>query len=94
MFLFLKMSVSYDIYFGMDIDAKALTNILADGFTEFYNLLTCSTTSIDEDESLAVMDACTSLRTALPTTLVNHPSGRNFLVVGIYIIMWHVRILR
>ena len=81
-----------DIYFGVDVDTKLSFDISTNGVAEVNNLLTCGATTIDEDEGLLVVNACTAQRTALPTTLVNHPAGRNLLVVGIYIIMWHLRI--
>ena len=87
------MSASYDVYFWVDIDAETLTDVFADGLAKVDNLLTCGTTPIHEDEGLAVMYACTSQRAAFPATLVYHPAGRNLLMVGIYIIMWHVGIL-
>ena len=76
----------------MDVYAKALTDVVANGLAEVDNLLTCGATTIDEDEGLLVVDTCTAQRTAFPATLVNHPAGGNLLVVSIYIIMWHIGI--
>ena len=86
------MSASYDVHFRVDIDAELCFDIVADGVAEVDNLLTCGTTAIDEDEGLLVVNACTAQRAAFPATLVNHPAGRNLLVVSIYIIMWHIGI--
>jgi hypothetical protein len=57
MFLFLRMSASYDIHFWVDVYAKALTDVVANGLAEVDNFLTCGATAIDEDKGLLIVYA-------------------------------------
>ena len=77
----------------MDINAKLLLHILSDGLTEIDNLLTRSTATIHQHQSLLVMHTGTSQTLALPSALIDHPSCRNLLMLPVDGLMRHARIL-
>ncbi len=55
MFPFLRMSVSYDIHFRMDINSELIPHIAADGITEGYDLTPCRSTTVDEYQGLLIV---------------------------------------
>ena len=83
----------YHVDFRIDIDAETLANVMLDGLAEGDNLGACGTAAVDEHQCLLVVNAGTTKGTAFPSTLVNHPAGRNFFVVAINRIMRHPLVL-
>ena len=73
----------------MDVNAELLTDILANRLAQGDDFLSCSASKIHQHQRLLVVHAGTSQRTAFPTALVNHPTGRNLLVLVVDEVMGH-----
>ena len=78
-----------DVYFGVDVDAELLHDVLADLLAEGDYLCAGGSTEIDEDKSLLVVDGCTTERLAFPAALLYHPAGRNLLLVVADMVVGH-----
>ena len=81
-----------DIHLRLDFNAKTIVDIHPDLFTKMHNLVTRSTTLVNQNQSLTVVHTGASECLSFPTTLVNHPSGRNLLVFLVDGVMRHVGI--
>lgn len=81
-----------DIHLWLDFDAKAIVDIHPDLFTKMHNLVTRSTTLVNQYQSLTVVHTGASECLSFPTTLVNHPPGRNLLMFLVDSVMRHVGI--
>ena len=64
----------------MNIDAKLLLHILADGFTKVHDFLARGTATIHQYQRLLIVHSGTAQALSLPATLVDHPACRNLLV--------------
>ena len=78
----------------MYLNTELLLYVMLYGFKETDNIGPGSTPEVDQHQCLLIVDTSTAERPALPSTLFDHPSGRNLLVRTVYCIVRHTLVLR
>ena len=69
--------LSYKNYFWFEVDTEAIVDVVDNVESQLTYFFAFSSTQIDENEGLAVVNGNTSLCTSFPSALLNEPSRRN-----------------
>lgn len=77
------------MYFDSELGLHVLYYLLI----QSHNLVACSSTTVYQHKRLTVVNPCPTERTALPSALLNHPSGRNLDMLLVNYIMRHTIVL-
>ena len=77
----------------MDVNVKLGLYVLADSIAESDDLSSRGPTTVHKHQCLLVVDTSPAQALSLPATLFYHPAGRNLLMPGVHLVVWHIRML-
>lgn len=84
--------LSDEVYLRMNVDAKLFHHTTAHGIGQGNNLGRGGSAQIDEHQGLLVVHGSTPHGASLPSTLFDHPSGRDLHAI-LNVVVRHVGIL-